>query len=200
MNDAPLLATDSRSLPALRRRDRAVEDDGWIADLLQRTAVGSLSTVRDGWPMTIQNLFVYDPTAHCIILHSARAGATFENLQHDPRVCFACCQMGSILPAPRAFNFSSEFESVVVFGTASLVTDQRAYSALQLICDKYAPHLRPGRDYEPADERDLKKTAVLEVAIERWTGKRKQAPGHPGAYRFGDWPTGKSAVALLDRE
>jgi hypothetical protein len=177
------------NFPPVRRRDRVVDDDAWIRDLLARTAVGSLSTVREGRAMAIHNLFVYDAAGHCLYLHSARAGATVENLRCDPRVCFACFQMGRILPAPRAFNFTTEFESVVVFGVGRFLDqDAEAYRALQTICDKYAPHLRPGVDYEAADERDLAKTAVLRVDIEHWTGKRKQAPDHEGAYLFGDWP------------
>lgn len=172
-------------LPSIRRRDRAVDDDAWIAQLLQRTAVGSLSTLGEEWPMSIHNLFVYDPQSHCLYLHSARAGATYENLRRNPLVCFGCFQMGRILPAPRAFSFSTEYESAVVFGRASFLEGEEAFAALRLFMAKYAPHLKPDDDYEPANAGDLEKTAVLKVTIERWTGKRKQAPEHPGAYHFG---------------
>ena len=60
----------------VRRRDRAVADEGWIRDLLRRAPFGTLATARDGQPFLNTNLFVYDEAAHALYLHTARAGRT----------------------------------------------------------------------------------------------------------------------------
>ena len=46
---------ESPALPLaeVRRRDRAVTDDGWIRGLLHRAPFGTLATVRDGQPFVV---------------------------------------------------------------------------------------------------------------------------------------------------
>ena len=61
----------------------------------------------------------------------------------------------------------------------------QAKHGLQLLCDKYFPHLKPGVDYETTTDSDLKVTAVLRINIESWSGKESKAPDDfPGALYF----------------
>jgi uncharacterized protein len=98
--------------------------------------------------------------------------------------------MGRLLPAPTALHFSVEYAGAVVFGRAKVVEDQaEAEAALQQLLDKYAPHLRPGRDYRPIQPEELAVTSVYRVEIDEWSGKQKVAPAdHPGAYLYGQIP------------
>lgn len=181
---------DYTALPPhqVRRRDRAVDDEAWIRAFLHRAPVGVLATVHDGQPFLNTNLFVYDEAAHALYFHTARAGRTPANLSAPAPVCFSASEMGRLLPAPEALHFSVEFASVVVFGQAARLDDAgEAARALQLLLDKYAPHLRPGHDYRPVTPDELAQTAVYRVAITAWSGKKKEvAPDFPGAYRYGD--------------
>jgi len=92
--------------------------------------------------------------------------------------------MGRLLPAERAMNFGVEYAGVLVFGRTAIVTDNaEAKRGLQLLLDKYFPHLRPGEDYAPATDEDLKVTAVYRIEIESWSGKEKKAEADfPGAF------------------
>lgn len=175
---------------AVRRSDRAVNDEAWMRDLLQRTPVGYLATVHDGQPFLNSNLFVYDAAAHVIYMHTARVGRTPANVAADARICFTVTEMGRLLPAQEALEFSVEYASVVVFGTATIVGDaEEATAALHLLLDKYAPHLERGRDYRPVVAAELKRTAVYRIAITQWSGKQKRvAPDFPGAYFYGRPP------------
>jgi hypothetical protein len=171
---------------ATRRPDRAVTDEAWIRSLLQRAPVGTLATVLDAQPFLNMNLFVYDDASHSIYLHTARQGRTRSNLEQDARVCFSVAEMGRLLPADTALEFSVEYASVVVFGRGEIVADKKEVRrALQLLLDKYAPHLRPGRDYRPITDDELARTAVFRVRIVEWSGKRKQErPDFPGAFLY----------------
>jgi hypothetical protein len=164
-----------------------VDDDAWIRDFLANAPICAMATVHDGQPFINSNLFVYDPAAHCIYTHTARVGRTRANIDGDERVCLTVMEMGRLLPAPEALEFSVEYASVVVFGTASVVDDPaQAKAALQLIMDKYAPHLKPGVDYRPPVDEELPRTSVFRLQIDAWSGKRKVvADDFPGAYRFG---------------
>ena len=175
----------------VRRHDRAVEDEAWIRALLHRAPVGALATVHDGQPFINTNLFVYDQDAHAIYLHTARVGRTRANLDAKAPVCFSVSEMGRLLPADEALEFSVEYAGVAVFGTGSVIQDPaEAGAALQLLLDKYAPHLRPGRDYRPITDDELDRTAVYHVKITSWSGKKKEvSPDFPGAYRYEDYVT-----------
>lgn len=177
---------NSGSLSRVRRPDRAVEDDAWIRSMLDRAAVGTLATANDDQPFINSNLFVYEAASNSIYLHTARKGRTRSNIEHNERVCFAVHEMGRILPADQALEFSVEYAGVVVFGHGSVVTDAvEAERALQLLLDKYAPHLRPGRDYRAITPGEITATSVYRIAIEEWSGKRKQAPADfPGAFPY----------------
>jgi nitroimidazol reductase NimA-like FMN-containing flavoprotein (pyridoxamine 5'-phosphate oxidase superfamily) len=174
-------------LAEVRRRDRAVANEEWIRNVLQRAPMGTLATVRDGQPFVNMNIFVYDESANVLYLHTARAGRTLTNVEADERVCFGVAEMGRLLPAPTALHFSVEYAGVVVFGRARVVPDDaEAERALQMLLDKYAPHLWPGRDYRPIQPEELAVTAVYRIEIEEWSGKQKVAPpDHPGAFWYG---------------
>jgi nitroimidazol reductase NimA-like FMN-containing flavoprotein (pyridoxamine 5'-phosphate oxidase superfamily) len=186
------MASDSPTSPRaeVRRRDRAVTDEEWIRSMLRRAPMGTLATVRDGQPFINMNLFVYDEQANVIYLHTARAGRTLANVEAEQRVCFGVAEMGRLLPAPTALHFSVEYAGVVVFGRARVVPDDaEAERALQLLLDKYAPHLRPGRDYRPIQPEELAVTAVYRIEIDEWSGKQKVAPpDHPGAFWYAQGP------------
>ncbi len=193
-NRPAALARIARQAPTeTRRRDRAVTDEVWIRERLHAAPVGTLATVHDGQPFLNTNLFAYDPARGergAIYLHTAHVGRTAANtaLGAPARVCFSVFEMGRLLPADRALEFSVEYAGVVCFGTGHVVDDiDEQRHGLALLLEKYAPHLRPGADYEPPTDPDLARTAVFRVDIEAWTGKQKGTPdAFPGAYHVGD--------------
>jgi len=172
----------------VRRTDRAVEDEAWIRAFLHRAPIGYLATVYEGQPFINSNLFVYDEAAHVIYMHTARFGRTQSNVDNDERVCFSVSEMGRLLPADEALEFSVEYAGVAVYGRARIIQNTaEAKHALQLLLNKYAPHLKPGLHYRPTTEEELKRTAVYRIQIDAWSGKRKQAePDFPGAFLYGE--------------
>ncbi|MCP5094907.1 MAG: pyridoxamine 5'-phosphate oxidase family protein [Chloroflexi bacterium] len=174
----------------VRRSDRAVNDDEWIRAFLHRAPIGYLATVHDGQPFINSNLFVYDETDNVIYTHTARVGRTQANVDASDRICFTISEMGRLLPADVALEFSVEYCGVMVFGTAVIVQDaEEATHGLQLLLDKYAPHLKPGRDYRPIVAEELKRTAVYRINIEQWSGKKKEVEADfPGAFLYGNTP------------
>lgn len=178
---------------AVRRTDRAVNDDAWIKQFLRVAAVGTLATVHEGQPFVNTNLFIYDEDAHSIYTHTARVGRTEANIRAAQNVCFSIMEMGRLLPAPEALQFSVEYAGVTVFGTAHVVEDEdEATRVLQALLDKYAPHLHAGEDYRPPVPEELKRTAVFRINIEEWSAKKKEVAEHPGAFWFREAPVLRS--------
>jgi|GEM_PF-80874 len=176
LNDAPT---------TIRRDDRAVTDGEWIKEFLLNADVGTLATVHDGQPFLNQNLFVYDESTHAIYIHTARKGRTRANVEHHEKVSFAVMEMGRLLPADEALEFSVEYAGVVIFGTSTIVEDEdESTRILQLMLDKYAPHLAAGDDYRPPVPEELKRTSVFKVTIDQWSGKKKEVDTFEGAFWY----------------
>lgn len=176
----------ARERSAVRRRDRAVTDEAWIADLLTRAPMAAIATVADGQPFINSNIFAYVPDRRAIYVHTARYGRTRANVEGGAAVCLSVSEMGRLLPAATALEFSVEYAGVVVFGTMHIVEEPiEAAEGLQLMLDKYAPHLRPGEHYRAVTAEELVRTSVFRIDIEEWSGKRKVAPAEfPGAFRY----------------
>lgn len=179
-----------REATQVRRADRAVEDEAWMRAFLHSAAVGTLATLHGDQPFLNTNLFVYDESSHSIILHTARVGRTRANIEQQNKVCFSVMELGRLLPAPEALEFSAEYAGLIAFGSMQIVSDEsEAIAALQLLLDKYAPHLRAGRDYRPPVPEELSRTSVFRIRIESWSAKKKEADeGFPGAYFYKERP------------
>ena len=177
-----------KPLTAMRRSDRTVTDETWIRRFLHQAPIGILATVAEGQPFINTRSFVYDETANCLYMHGAMEGRTLANISQNDRVCFSVVEMGRLIAADVAEKFSVEYAGVVIFGRASLVEEESEKNrALQLLLDKYAPHLKVGEDYRPPDEREVRRTAILCIHIEQWSGKKKEvAVDCPGAYWYPD--------------
>ena len=170
----------------MRRADRAVDDEAWIKTFLHRAAVGAFATLHGDQPFVNTNLFVYDEDSNSIIAHTARVGRTRANIEVHDKVCFSIMEMGRLLPADEALEFSVEYAGVTVFGSVEIINDEaEATATLQLLLDKYAPHLKPGSDYRPPVPDELRRTSVFRLNIESWSGKQKEvASDFPGAFLF----------------
>mgnify|MGYP001098767840 CR=1 FL=1 len=168
-------------------------DVGSIRDLLRRGEAGVVSAVLEGSPSALPRVYAYDPSREALYLHGAFGGETGRVLEQGGApegapVTFTVFEMGRLLPAPEALEFGVEYESVVVNGRAFQVEgDEEAEHGLQLLMDKYAPHLQAGVDYRPIAPDEVARTSVLRIDIDSWSGKRKkEADDFPGAYWFRD--------------
>jgi uncharacterized protein len=167
------------------RLDRS-KDDTWIQEYLKRVPFGMLAMEHDGQPFIKPTLFVYDEVEHAIYLHGALVGRMRTNLEANPRVSFCIAEMGRLLPADTAMEVGMEYASVVVFGRAELLTDaDQARRGLQLLLDRFFPHLKPGIDYREILPQELDITSVYRINIVSWSGKEDRArEDYPGAFNY----------------
>ncbi len=177
-------------LTQVRRKDRSKEQDAWIRDFLRTSAFGTISLSMKGQPFSNTNIFVYEGQNNVIFFHTAGEGRTRDIVENNPNVCFTVNRMGRLLPAPVALQFSVEYSGVAAFGKARVIEDPaKAVEGLQLLLDKYFPHLQPIRDYRPVTLDELKRTTVFRIDIESWVGKEKKVdPEFPGAFLYQEIP------------
>jgi nitroimidazol reductase NimA-like FMN-containing flavoprotein (pyridoxamine 5'-phosphate oxidase superfamily) len=150
----------------------------WITDraemeaILRECPVGSLATVGpDGTPYVVTINYVYHDGK--IFFHGALTGTKMDNIARDPRVCFEVHSVDRIFRAPQAMEFGTRYRSVIVHGRVRQLSDPAArMEALMVLTTRYAE----GHPFEPPTERDVAATAVLEIEIDKMTGKRNVDP------------------------
>jgi nitroimidazol reductase NimA-like FMN-containing flavoprotein (pyridoxamine 5'-phosphate oxidase superfamily) len=170
--------TSSRSedpRTCIRRADRAIADEAEIARLLHHAQVGFIATNWGDQPYLHSNLFWFDEDQKRIYFHTAITGRTRTNIEANPKVCFGIAEMGDLIPADTAYEFSTEYAGVIAFGRAWVVEDQReAEHGLNGLLTKYFPDLIAGEDYRAITTEELARTSVFAIEIETWSGKQKQ--------------------------
>lgn len=177
--------TPTITLNQPRRQERA-KDEAWIKAFLQRVPFGVLATDFEGQPYLKPTIYAYAEAENAIYIHAALSGRMGTNLESNRRVSFCVAEMGRLLPADTAMEVGVEYASVVLFGTAELIRDaEQARQGLQLLLDRYFPHLKPGVDYREIMPEELDITAVYRIKIASWSGKEKRARANfPGAFTF----------------
>ena len=152
----------------MRRKDKALKNDDTVR-LLRECEYGILSTVdAKGQPYGVPLNYVL--RNDCLDFHCAMEGHKLDNLLANSRVSFCVVGRTNVLPA----EFSTEFESVIATGKASVVQGDERYQALIDLLEKYsAEFLDEGRAYiEKLDSR----TKVIKIDIHSMTGKAKYSP------------------------
>jgi nitroimidazol reductase NimA-like FMN-containing flavoprotein (pyridoxamine 5'-phosphate oxidase superfamily) len=161
---------------AFQRRPHLTKDDGWIRAFLKQAQVGHIATSMDGQPFINPTTFWYDEANHQIVFHSNVAGRVRSNIESNPKVSLEASELGRLLPSNVALEFSLQFRSVVVFGTARIVTDQaEARRLLYGLIGKYFPKMTAGKEYREITEKELRATSIYVIQIESWSGKENWA-------------------------
>lgn len=161
-----------QSPTAFQRLPEYKRDDEWIRAFLRGAPVGHIASSRDGQPFLNPSTFWFDESNHQVIFHSNVAGRIRSNIEANPKVCFEASELGKMLPSNVALEFSLQFRSVVVFGTARLITDPaEARRVLYGLIQKYFPTMKAGHEFREITDKELRSTSVYAIQIEEWSGK-----------------------------
>ncbi len=140
-----------------------------IEDLLNRTATCSIATLNtDGTPYVTPMHHIYHNGF--IYMHGLPKGTKVDNIKANPRVSITAYEMDSLLldPSGKACDTNTKYESVILSGMATLVTDVDCkQEVLMEIVKKYTPHLSDTILLENM----VRGTAVIQVQILDMTGK-----------------------------
>lgn len=150
----------------MRRKDRLLNNDE-IIEILKNNAYGVLSTISDnGYPygVPISYSFLNDS----IYVHSALKGHKLDNISNNNKVSFTVVGNTQVLPG----DFSTKYESVIIFGDAVEVFEDEKEEALEELINKYSmDFIEEGKEYI---EKARKSTRVIKIHIEHMTGKGKR--------------------------
>ncbi len=162
----------------MRRKDREMDEAFalYVADKCEYAVMAMIDP--DGAPYCVPLTIARE--GENLYFHSAMEGYKLDCIRKDPRVCIAC--VGDTKRA--ADKFTTEFESAIIRGRASEVTERdEKIHALRLICERHTPANMA--DFDNAIERSLARTAVWRVVIGSITGKRKKYGSDGKELKFG---------------
>lgn len=150
----------------MRRKDRELKNDE-IIEILQNNTYGILSTTSEnGYPYGVPISYIFFNNS--IYFHSATKGHKIDNILNSDKVSF--CVVGETRTLPD--KFTTNYESVIVFGKAIEVLDDEKNSALLEIVKKYSPdYIKEGKEYI---EKASQATKVLKISIEHISGKARR--------------------------
>jgi uncharacterized protein len=151
---------------AMRKSARVIFNDD-IIDILNKGEYGVLATTgENGYAYATPLSYVY--SEGCIYFHCAVEGNKLDNIKYNNHVSF--CVVGNTKVLPK--EFSTEYESVIVFGRAAIAENEEKKNALMAIADKYSPEFKhEGMQYIG---RAIDKTCVVKIEIDKVTGKARR--------------------------
>ena len=160
--------TKLRRLPQRGAHDRTTIDA-----ILDEALISHVGFVHDGRPAVI-------PTLHArlgdeVLIHGSAASRMLRALATGVDLCLTATLIDGLVLARSAFHHSVNYRSVVLYGTARLLTEPDEKEAA---LEAFTERLLPGRwaDVRWPTRKELKATTVLVLPIEVGSAKVRTGP------------------------
>jgi nitroimidazol reductase NimA-like FMN-containing flavoprotein (pyridoxamine 5'-phosphate oxidase superfamily) len=154
----------------MRHPEREIKNRETITAILEQSQVGRIATVnREGFPVIKPVNFLYWDGK--IYIHSSMRGEKIRDIRRGSSVCFEVDDPIAYVTAKgAACTGSYYYRSIIVKGTTALVNHwDKKLVILEKLMEKYQPE----GGYEAIPDEILKKTAVIEISIQKIKGKEK---------------------------
>lgn len=153
----------------MRRSDREISDRRQIEEILVRGWVGHLAMAVDGQPYVVPMTYLY--RGETIVFHGSPEGQKPRLLAANPNVCFEVSEVGGWVPANKPCYQGLTYRSVIASGRMRTVDDvDRKIELMKSFLEKYSAQI----DRWEITPRDVNGVLVLEMEIDRLTGKRRR--------------------------
>jgi uncharacterized protein len=156
-----------------RESDRGVYDRDTVNRILDEGFLCHVGFVVDGQPYVIPTS--YGRNGDVLYIHGSAASRMLRNLDRGIPVCVTVTLLDGLVLARSVFNHSMNYRSVVILGTATLISNPEEKLAALLALSE---HILPGRwnDSRQPNDKELKATSVLRIPIEEFSAKVRVGP------------------------
>ena len=154
----------------MRRVDREIKSHDEIMDVLRRADTIRLGIHNTPYPYVVPLSFGFEDCNGQvnIYIHGAKEGLKHTLLDENNHVCVEADIFHRYKETSRG-GLTTEYESVIGFGTAEVVHDDEAVKGLDLICTHCGYH---GHVYDVAG---LTHMQIYKITLVSITGKRNTA-------------------------
>ncbi len=156
-----------------RHPERGAYDRATVDAILDEALYCHLGFVVDGQPYVIPTL--HARVGDTVYLHGSAASRLIRTLAGGVPACLTVTLVDGLVLARSAYNHSVNYRSAVVLGSARTVDDpDEKLRALEAFTEQ----LVPGRwaDVRPPNEKELKATSVLALALDECSAKVRTGP------------------------
>jgi len=152
----------------VREANRAVYDREAIYKILDEAFVCHVGFALDAQPYVIPTMFAR--VGDAIYFHGSAASRMLRGAGNGLPVCVTITLLDGLILARSVFNQSMNYRSVVILGTATLISEPtEKWEALRAFTEK----LIPGRwqDARQPNEKELKATSILKLLLTEVSAK-----------------------------
>jgi len=174
----------------VREPQRAVYDRDAVNQILDEALLCHVGFVAnsnsDFQPFVIP--MSYGRDGDVLYIHGSPASRMLRHLEQGVPVCITVTLVDGLVLARSVFNHSMNYRSVVILGTATLVEDPaEKLAALRALSEHILPHRWD--DSRQPNEKELKATSVLRLAINEFSAKVRVGPplDNEEDYSFPTW-------------
>jgi nitroimidazol reductase NimA-like FMN-containing flavoprotein (pyridoxamine 5'-phosphate oxidase superfamily) len=172
------MSTSSHLSPSSRTRvirepQRAVYDRESVNRILDEAFLCHVGFVVDSQPYVIPTSYGRD--GDTLYIHGSAASRMLRHLDQGVPVCVTVTLLDGLVLARSVFNHSMNYRSVVILGTATLVSDPaEKLAALRALSERIIP--QRWEDSRQPNEKELKATSVLRLPIDEFSAKVRVGP------------------------
>jgi nitroimidazol reductase NimA-like FMN-containing flavoprotein (pyridoxamine 5'-phosphate oxidase superfamily) len=156
-----------------RLPQRAVYSRDTIYEILDEALVCHIGFVNDGQPLVLP--MGYARSGDTLYVHGSASNYLLNSIRTGAAVCVTVTLVDGLVLARSAFHHSINYRSVVLFGTARIVTDpDEKMQSLRLISE----HIIAGRwnDVRKPNVREMRLTMVVAVDFDEASAKVRSGP------------------------
>lgn len=159
----------SKRVQVKRAAERGRYDRATIDAILDEALICHVGIITaEGHPVVIPTIHARD--GDTVYMHGSPASRLLRTMKPGVEICLTATLLDGIVVARSAFHHSMNYRSVVVIGTARIVTDPaEKLAALELVTD----HVMPGRwaQCRPVTEKEIKGTLVAALSLDEASAK-----------------------------
>lgn len=155
--------------------NRGFYDKETVFRILDADFICQIGFIHEGFPVVIPT--IYGRKGDELFIHGAAVSRMLVGLSQGIPICLNVTQTKGIVLARSAFNSSLNYESVVVFGQAELVTDtDKKVAALEIITNQIIPNR--WQEVRLPNTKELNVTSVLKLKITEASAKIRTGEPH----------------------
>jgi nitroimidazol reductase NimA-like FMN-containing flavoprotein (pyridoxamine 5'-phosphate oxidase superfamily) len=138
-----------------------------LYSVLDSNLVAHVALVQEGRPLVIP--MAYGRVDDLIYLHGSSGSRLMRLLENEPEVCVSITELTALKVARSTFNSGMHYRSVVIFGRASLVSDEKKDEALNALSDA----MIPGRvaEVRASTKKELAATVIVSLPLDECSVK-----------------------------
>jgi hypothetical protein len=164
----PTKRTKVKRVPA-----RGVYDKETIYSILDDHFLCHIGFIHDNHPVVVPTL--YGRHKDRLYIHGATSSRLLKTLQEGIEISLSVTHVDGLVLARSAFHHSMNYRSVVLFGTAELVTDpEEKLIGLKAVSDQVIS--RRWEEVRVPNRKELKATTVLSIPITEASAKVRTGP------------------------